>query len=77
MRVTTEDRLPTRSTNCQPAVLAHGATLGAVRKGRIVVVSEAIDHPSPRLLDAIEQLARALHPERFRAGDASMGGGKN
>jgi iron complex transport system substrate-binding protein len=49
--------------------------LEAVRKGRIIVVSEAIDHPSPRLVDAIEQLARALHPERFPASDAS--GGRN
>ena len=49
--------------------------LDAVRSGRIIVVSEAISHPSPRLVDAIEQLAHALHPERFPAGDAS--GGKN
>jgi iron complex transport system substrate-binding protein len=49
--------------------------MDAVRSGRIVVVSEAIDHPSPRLVDAIEQLARALHAERFPASDTS--GGKN
>ena len=38
------------------------------------VVSEAISHPSPRLVDAIEQLARVLHPERFLAATAEAGG---
>jgi iron complex transport system substrate-binding protein len=37
--------------------------LTAVKNGCIVTVSEAIDRPAPRLVDAIEQLARALHPE--------------
>jgi iron complex transport system substrate-binding protein len=50
--------------------------LEAVRRGRIVIVSEAISHPSPRLVDAIEQLARVLHPERFLPSGAS-GGGRN
>lgn len=48
--------------------------LEAVRRDRIVVVSEAISHPSPRLVDAIEQLARVLHPERFLAATAEAGG---
>lgn len=47
--------------------------LDAVRNNRIVVVSEAISHPSPRLVDAIEYLARALHPERFVAAAAEAG----
>jgi iron complex transport system substrate-binding protein len=41
--------------------------LEALRSGRIVLLSETIDRPSPRLLDGIEQLARAMHPERFAA----------
>jgi iron complex transport system substrate-binding protein len=41
--------------------------LGAVRNRRFVVVSEAFSHPSPRLLDGIEQLARALFPSQFAA----------
>jgi iron complex transport system substrate-binding protein len=41
--------------------------LNAVRENHIVILSEAISRPAPRLLDAIEQLARALHPERFAA----------
>jgi hypothetical protein len=29
------------------------------------VLSESIARPAPRLVDEIEQLARALHPEKF------------
>jgi iron complex transport system substrate-binding protein len=39
--------------------------LDAVRNRRFIVVSEAISHPSPRLIDGIEQLAAALYPFRF------------
>jgi iron complex transport system substrate-binding protein len=39
--------------------------LEAVRDGHIIVLSESIARPAPRLVDEIEQLARALHPERF------------
>ena len=39
--------------------------LRAVRSGHIIVLSEAIARPAPRLVDEIERLARALHPERF------------
>lgn len=39
--------------------------LEAVKQGRVAVISEAIDRPSPRLVDAIEQLARQLHPDAF------------
>jgi iron complex transport system substrate-binding protein len=39
--------------------------LEAVKRGRIVVVSDALDRPAPRMVDAIEQLARQLHPEAF------------
>jgi len=42
--------------------------LDAVRNGRIAIVSDAIDRPAPRMVDAIEQLARMLHPEAFAAG---------
>ena len=40
--------------------------LRAVREGRIYVLSEVFQHPSPRFVDAVEDLARKLHPERFR-----------
>ena len=39
--------------------------LEALHENRIVILSEALSSPAPRLVDAIEQLARALHPERF------------
>jgi iron complex transport system substrate-binding protein len=41
--------------------------LEAVRNRRVIVLSEAISHPSPRLVDGIEQLARALYPAQFAA----------
>jgi iron complex transport system substrate-binding protein len=39
--------------------------LEAVRAGRYAVISDAVNRPSPRLVDAIEQLARQLHPDAF------------
>jgi iron complex transport system substrate-binding protein len=38
-------------------------SLEAVRQGRFAIVSDALNRPSPRLIDAIEELARQLHPE--------------
>ena len=42
--------------------------LDAVRNRRFIVLSDALSHPSPRLVDGIEQLARALYPSEFTAG---------
>ncbi len=39
--------------------------LEAIQKKRIAGISDAVNRPGPRLLDAIEQLARQLHPEAF------------
>lgn len=39
--------------------------LKAVQENRIVVVSDAFNRPAPRLIDAIEELARQLHPDAF------------
>ena len=39
--------------------------LEAVVERHVVVVSDAVSRPSPRLVDAIERLARQLHPEAF------------
>ena len=39
--------------------------LDAVEMGHVVDVSEEAVRPSPGLVDAIEQLARELHPEAF------------
>ncbi len=40
--------------------------LGAVRAGRVYVLPEVFQHPSPRFVEAVEYLARKLHPERFQ-----------
>jgi iron complex transport system substrate-binding protein len=49
--------------------------LEAVRNRRFIVISEALSHPSPRLVEGIEQLARALYPAAFTA-DAAPGNEK-
>jgi iron complex transport system substrate-binding protein len=47
--------------------------LEAVRNRHFIVLSEAMSHPSPRLVDGIEQLARALYPAAFAAKAALAG----
>lgn len=37
----------------------------ALQENKVVIVSDAINKPAPRLVDAIEELARDLHPEVF------------
>ena len=52
--------------------------LRAVELGHIAVISEEINRPSPGLVDAIEQLAREVHPDAFRAAEnrkVKMGNG--
>lgn len=39
--------------------------LNAVRKRRYAVVSDAVNRPGPRIVSAIEDLARQLHPQAF------------
>jgi len=39
--------------------------LDAVRNRRYVVMSDAVNRPAPRIVSAIEDLARQLHPEAF------------
>jgi iron complex transport system substrate-binding protein len=39
--------------------------LNAVRNRRYVTISDAINRPAPRLVSAVEDLARQLHPEAF------------
>jgi len=46
--------------------------LTAVQQGNIVVISDAINRPAPRMVDAIEQLAHALHPEAFPSGAVAL-----
>ncbi len=42
----------------------------AVKNHRLVVISDAINHPSPRLVDALEEVARILHPSTPNAAGA-------
>jgi len=39
--------------------------LDAVRNRRFAVISDAVNRPAPRIVSAIEELARQLHPEVF------------
>ncbi len=39
--------------------------LDAVRNRRFAVVSDAVNRPAPRIISAIEDLARQLHPEAY------------
>ena len=41
--------------------------LPAVKNGRVHIInSDLIDRPSPRIIEGLEELARILHPERFK-----------
>ncbi|WP_223290429.1 ABC transporter substrate-binding protein [Nitratidesulfovibrio sp. SRB-5] len=47
-----------------PATRPHYATLSAIRNGRVREVDEArYSRPGPRAVDAVEELARYLHPD--------------
>jgi iron complex transport system substrate-binding protein len=42
-------------------------TIPAVRNGRIHLIdSDLVDRPSPRIIEGLEEMARLLHPERFK-----------
>jgi len=43
----------------------------AVETGHVVPIDDQMERPSPGLIDAIETLARELHPEAFAGGNAS------
>jgi len=43
--------------------------LEALRRENVVLLSDAINRPAPRMVDAVEELARALHPEAFSSRD--------
>ena len=46
--------------------IAGWSALSAVKQGRVYILNEVLQHPSPRFVDGVEELARKLHPERFR-----------
>ena len=45
--------------------------LEAVKHKRFAVISEGVNRPAPRLLSAVEELARQLHPELFSDSNAT------
>jgi len=47
------------------ATLPAWRLLNAVANRRFAVISEAVNRPAPRIVSAIEDLARQLHPEAF------------
>jgi iron complex transport system substrate-binding protein len=41
--------------------------ISAVKEGRVHVLnSDLIHRPSPRIVDGLEEVARAIHPEAFK-----------
>jgi iron complex transport system substrate-binding protein len=46
--------------------VAGWSSLDAVRRNRVYLLSEIFQHPSPRFVDGVEELASKLYPERFR-----------
>jgi cobalamin transport system substrate-binding protein len=47
------------------AALPGWSIMDAVSKRRIAVIGEAVNRPAPRIVSAIEDLARQLHPDAF------------
>jgi iron complex transport system substrate-binding protein len=47
------------------AELPGWRVLDAVKNHRLAVISDAVNRPAPRIVSAIEDLARQLHPEAF------------
>jgi iron complex transport system substrate-binding protein len=46
---------------------ARWKTIPAVQNGRISLIdSDLIDRPSPRIIDGLEEMARIIHPEKFK-----------
>jgi iron complex transport system substrate-binding protein len=50
--------------------------LKAVQEGHVAVVSDEVNLPAPGLIDAIEQLARQIHPDAFKPKSQAQGTGK-
>jgi iron complex transport system substrate-binding protein len=46
--------------------MAGWRNLEAVQQGRVYILNEVLQHPSPRFVDGVEELASKVHPERFR-----------
>ena len=59
-------RGPMNQEPSDPSSRPHFQVLRAVKNNRVMVVDEQVySRPGPRSVDAVEELARFLHPERF------------
>jgi len=47
------------------ATLPGWSIVDAVKNRRVAVIDDAVNRPAPRIISAIEDLARQLHPEAF------------
>ena len=47
------------------ATLPGWSIMEAVNKRRVAVISDAVNRPAPRIVSAIEDLAKQLHPDAF------------
>ena len=60
-------RGPMNRNPMDPRKRAHFDRLRCVRNGKIIFVDEFLfSRPGPRCVDAVEQLAAALYPEKFK-----------
>lgn len=58
----------------EPSARAHFAPLKAVRSGHVFMVDERLfSRPGPRSIEAVELLARHLHPSAFSGEDIPQG----
>jgi ABC-type Fe3+-hydroxamate transport system substrate-binding protein len=50
-------------------LMAHAGwdQLKAVRENHVIYMGDQIFHPSPVVFDALQQLAKELHPEAFQS----------
>jgi iron complex transport system substrate-binding protein len=46
--------------------IAGWRDLRAVKQGKVYVLTEYLQHPSPLFVDGVEELAKKLYPERFQ-----------
>ncbi|MCU0588868.1 MAG: helical backbone metal receptor [Syntrophobacteraceae bacterium] len=57
---------PMNRSPAPPGGRPHFNRLRSVREGKVVMVDELkVSRPGPRSVDAVEELARAIYPERF------------
>jgi iron complex transport system substrate-binding protein len=59
---------PMNRNPAEPAKRPHFDQLRSVREGKVIYVDELmVSRPGPRSVDAVEELARAIYPERFQS----------